>query len=108
MLLGLLPRKYRRETEEAMDRLDVNEYLFEPDQDEILRTILPQLTEIQVYQAVLESAASEHSARMVAMRNASDNASDILDSLTLTYNQTRQAGITAELAELSATAAALG
>ena len=107
MLLTILARKYRKETEAFLDQIDVKEYIFEPSQDEILKTILPQLTEIQVFQAVLELAASEHSARMVAMRNASDNASDILDDLTLTYNQTRQAGITAELAELSATAAAL-
>ena len=72
-----------------------------------MRTILPQLTEIQVYQAVLEAAASEHSARMVAMRNATDNANDLLDDLTLVYNQTRQANITAELSELSAAKAAL-
>lgn len=83
------------------------EYLFEPSADEILRTILPQLTEVQIYQAVLEAAASEHSARMVAMRNATENASDLLEDFTLTYNQTRQAGITAELAELSASKAAL-
>jgi F-type H+-transporting ATPase subunit gamma len=82
--------------------------LFEPSPKEILDAILPQLTEVQVYQAVLEAAASEHSARMVAMRNASENATEILGDLTLTYNQTRQAGITAELAELSAAAAAMG
>jgi F-type H+-transporting ATPase subunit gamma len=68
---------------------------------------LPQLTEIQVYQGVLEAAASEQSARMVAMRSATDNATDILDDLTLTYNQTRQEKITAELSELSAAKAAL-
>ena len=84
------------------------EFTFEPSPAEVLNTIVPQLTEVQIYQRVLESAASEHSARMVAMRNASDNASDILDGLTLTYNQTRQAGITSELAELSASSAALG
>ncbi|MSR67858.1 ATP synthase F1 subunit gamma [Candidatus Peribacteria bacterium] len=84
------------------------EFLFEPSSREVLNAILPQLTEIQIFQAILEACASEHSARMVAMRNASDSASDILDDLTLTYNQTRQAGITAELAELSAGAAALG
>ncbi|OGJ58227.1 ATP synthase F1 subunit gamma [Candidatus Peribacteria bacterium RIFCSPHIGHO2_01_FULL_51_9] len=85
----------------------VAEYLFEPSQEEILRTILPQLTEMQAFQALLEATASEHSARMVAMRSASDNASDLLDDLSLTYNQTRQAGITAELAELSASKVAL-
>lgn len=83
------------------------EFIFEPSATEVLDVILPQLTEVQIYQAILENAASEHSARMVAMHNASDNASDILDDLTLMYNQTRQAGITAELSELSATTAAL-
>lgn len=87
---------------------DGREFLFEPSAGEVLDVILPQLTQIQIYQAILEAAASEHSARMVAMRNASDNASEILDGLTLTYNQTRQANITGELAELSAGAAALG
>lgn len=82
--------------------------LFEPSQVQVLDEIIPSLTEVQVYQAVLETAASEHSARMVAMRNATDNATDILGDLTLTYNQTRQAGITAELSELSAAVAVLG
>lgn len=108
MITSILPRRYRRESEEALVATAVREYLFEPSQDAILHTILPQLTEIQVYQAVLETVASEHSARMVAMRNASENASDILSDLTLTYNQTRQAGITAELAEISGAAVALG
>jgi F-type H+-transporting ATPase subunit gamma len=85
----------------------VNEYVFEPDQDEILGVILPRLTEMQIYQAVLEAAASEHSARMVAMRNATDNASELLDDLSLTYNRTRQEKITAELLEISAAKAAL-
>ncbi len=84
------------------------EYIFEPNATQVLDVILPQLTEMQVYQAVLESVASEHSARMLAMHNATDNASEILDDITLSYNQTRQANITAELAELSAAAAALG
>ncbi len=97
------------EAEVAAANVDAaQEFLFEPAASEVLDVILPQLTEIQIYQAILEAAASEHSARMVAMRNASDNASEILDGLTLTYNQTRQANITGELAELSAGAAALG
>jgi F-type H+-transporting ATPase subunit gamma len=87
--------------------LSKTEYIFEPSPAEVLDRILPQLTELQIFQAVLETAASEHSARMIAMRNASDNASDVIDDLTLTYNRTRQAGITAELAELSASKAAL-
>ena len=87
--------------------VDIIDYAIEPSPEEVLDVILPQLAQVQVYQAVLESVASEHSARMVAMRNATDNAKDILDDLTLTYNQTRQANITAELAELSASKAAL-
>ncbi len=83
------------------------DYLFEPSEEEVLNRILPQLTEMQIYQSVLESAASEHSARMLAMHNATENASDILGDLTQTYNLTRQANITAELAELSGAAAAL-
>ena len=106
MIEELLPRKHSEERSEV-EAEDVHEFLFEPSPEEVLRTVIPQLTEIQLYQAVLESTASEHSARMVAMRNATDSASDLLDDLTLVYNQTRQAGITAELAELSASAAAL-
>ncbi|MEX1158065.1 MAG: F0F1 ATP synthase subunit gamma, partial [Thermomicrobiales bacterium] len=62
----------------------------------------------QVYQALLESVASEHSARMVAMRAASDNASDFINELTLTLNKARQAQITREVSEIAAGAAALG
>jgi F-type H+-transporting ATPase subunit gamma len=83
------------------------QYLLEPSPAAILDQILPQLTEVQIYQAVLETAASEHSARMVAMRTATDNAEEILGDLTLTYNQTRQERITAELCEISASKAAL-
>ena len=108
MLTDLLPhKKGPLKLGSKNQELRVSEYLFEPSKDDILRQILPQLTEVQIYQALLEAVASEHSARMVAMRNATENASDLLDDLTLTYNQTRQAGITAELAELSASKAAL-
>jgi len=92
---------------EAESSNATTEYLFEPSAEEIVATIVPQLTESQVYQAVLESTASEHSARMLAMSNATQNASDLLDDLTLTYNRSRQAAITAELADLSATKIAL-
>jgi F-type H+-transporting ATPase subunit gamma len=93
-------------TENAASGID-SDYKFEPSPEEVLRTITPQIVDMQVYQALLEATASEHSARMVAMRNASDNADDLIGDLTLDYNSTRQAGITAELAELSASAAAL-
>jgi F-type H+-transporting ATPase subunit gamma len=110
MIDGMFTRKrISKEEEQAMSKVVKlqSDYLFEPSEGEVLDRILPQLTEMQIYQAVLESAASEHSSRMVAMRNASDNATDIIDDLSLTYNQTRQANITAELAELSASKAAL-
>jgi F-type H+-transporting ATPase subunit gamma len=83
------------------------DYTFEPSPQEVLNQMLPRLVEAQVWQALLESAASEHSARMMAMRTASDSASEMIDDLTLTYNQARQAGITREIAEISSGKAAL-
>ena len=76
------------------------EYKFEPTPATVLNELLPRLFGLQIYQATLESTASEHSARMLAMRNASDAARDMLDDLTLTFNQARQANITSELAEI--------
>lgn len=84
------------------------EFVFEPSKEFILKNLLPRLTEMQIYQAVLEATASEHSSRMVAMKNATNNASDLIDTLTLIYNQARQAGITQEIAEISAGRIALG
>ncbi|WKZ29301.1 MAG: ATP synthase F1 subunit gamma [Patescibacteria group bacterium] len=83
------------------------EYLFEPNPRGVLDALLPRIAEAQLYQAVLESLASEHSARMLAMKNATDAASDMIDDLRLTFNQARQAGITQEIAEISAGRAAL-
>ncbi|MDD5750501.1 MAG: ATP synthase F1 subunit gamma [Candidatus Pacebacteria bacterium] len=83
------------------------EYIFEPDADSILRNFLPRLLEMQIYQAVLESNASEHSSRMLAMRNASDSAGGLLADLTLGFNKARQAGITQEIAEISVSKAAM-
>lgn len=76
------------------------EYLFEPDPRTVLEDLLPRLIEMQIYQALLESNASEHSARMMAMRNASDAAGEMIDELTFSYNQVRQAAITREIAEI--------
>lgn len=87
--------------------LSVSEYTFEPSPQEVLDRILPRLVETMIYQAVLESAASEHSSRMMAMRSSSDAASDMISDLTFTYNQARQAGITQEIAEISSGKAAL-
>ena len=84
-----------------------SEFLFEPSPKTVLETMIPRLTEMQIYQAILESSASEHSARMVAMKNASDSAKDMIDDLVFTFNQVRQATITREIAEISASKAAL-
>ncbi|MEK7108428.1 MAG: ATP synthase F1 subunit gamma [Patescibacteria group bacterium] len=81
--------------------------LFEPDQETVLDLALTHITESMVYQALLESSASEHSARRMAMQNASEAALEMIDALTLTYNQARQAAITQEIAEISSGKAAL-
>ncbi|MDO8592963.1 MAG: ATP synthase F1 subunit gamma [bacterium] len=83
------------------------EYIFEPSPAEVLDEMLPRLLEIQLYQALLESNAAEHSARMSAMHQATEAAGDMVKELTLSYNKARQAGITAEIAEISAGANAL-
>lgn len=83
------------------------DYKLEPSPEYIVTNIVPQLVEVQLFQAVLESAASEHSARMVAMQNATKAANDLLGDLVLTYNQARQASITAEIAEIAASTAVL-
>ena len=83
------------------------DYKFEPDFATILESILPGLVDIVVYQSLAEAFASEHSARMFAMKNAGDNATTILDGLQLSYNHARQDGITRELSEIVAGAEAL-
>jgi F-type H+-transporting ATPase subunit gamma len=75
-------------------------FLYEPNVDEVFEVLLPRLLEMQIYQAYLETNASEHSARMVAMKNASDAAQDLVSELTLEYNQVRQAAITKEISEI--------
>lgn len=83
------------------------EILFEPSAQEVLNATLPALAETLLWQTLLESTASEHAARMMAMKNASDAASDMLESLTFTYNQARQGAITQEIAEISGGKSAL-
>jgi F-type H+-transporting ATPase subunit gamma len=83
------------------------EYIFEPSPAEILNELLPRYVEVTIYQAVLESIASEQSARMVAMRNATDNANELVQGLTLTYNKARQAAITREVTEIASAAEAM-
>lgn len=83
------------------------EYILEPSPEETLNTLVPHLVTMQLYHVVLEANASEHSARMVAMKTASDNASDLAEGLTLEFNKARQAGITKEIIEITSTMNAL-
>jgi F-type H+-transporting ATPase subunit gamma len=76
------------------------EYIYEPSEGEILDSLLPMYVEVQVYRALLESVASEFGARMTAMENATNNAAEMIDKLTLIYNKARQAAITKELIEI--------
>ena len=85
----------------------VLEYIYEPDVSTVLEAILPRFTELQVYQAVLEAHASEYAARMVAMRNATENAAELVDELTLDFNKARQQAITRELLDIAGGAEAL-
>ena len=104
---GFLNGDHEKKAEEKTSELASFEYQFEPNADEVLEYILPRLVEMQLYRAVLETNASEQAARMVAMKSASDAAGDLIDDLTLTFNQARQASITQDLSEISAGRAAL-
>jgi F-type H+-transporting ATPase subunit gamma len=77
------------------------EFVFEPNETAVLAAILPHSLSYEIYQMVLDARASEHSARMVAMKNATDNAKQIVKDLTLEYNKVRQASITTELLEIT-------
>lgn len=89
------------------DELNMD-YIYVPTSDEVLNTLAPRFVETLFYQALLESKASEHGARMTAMGNATDNAKDMIGTLTLAYNRARQAAITREISEIVGGAAALG
>lgn len=83
------------------------DFTYEPSQDEVVAELLPRYVETQIYQAILESIASFYSAQMVAMRNATKSAKDLVRDLTLSFNKARQAAITKEVSEISSGAAAL-
>ncbi len=83
------------------------DYIYEPEAEDLLDTVLTRYIESLVYQGVLENLASEHAARMVAMKSASDNATDLIDNLKLVYNKARQAAITQEISEIVGGAAAV-
>jgi len=100
----------KRETTEEVkqDRDPMLGYVFEPKAEELLGIVLPYYIEFVVFQMILDARASEHSARMVAMKNATDNAEKFIKDLTLEYNKMRQAGITTELLEIATAQMALG
>ncbi len=104
MTQQLLPLQRAEEEEEQQFHWD---YLYEPDAEELLDGLLTRYIESQVYQAVVENGACEQAARMIAMKNATDNAGDLIDGLQLVYNKARQAAITQELSEIVGGAAAI-
>ena len=105
--ITLLPVEINTANETAEHNVTNEDFIYEPSVDALTRHLLPRYVETQIYQALLEASASEHSARMVAMRNATDNANEITDELTLAYNKARQEYITAELLDIVGGASAL-
>jgi F-type H+-transporting ATPase subunit gamma len=110
----LLPLEFETEGEMVMDIGGVTRqgpqaaYIYEPGEEELLDNIIPRFTALQVYHAVLESLASEHASRMVAMKNATDNATELAGALQLEYNKVRQQSITGEILDIVGGAEALG
>jgi F-type H+-transporting ATPase subunit gamma len=86
---------------------DIWDYIYEPDAESLLDTVLVRYMEFMVYQSVLDNLASEHAARMIAMKSATDNAGDLIDDLKLVFNKARQAAITQEISEIVSGAAAV-
>lgn len=110
-LLPLSPPEVSEHTVDGEEHSEVGtgqfEYIYEPESVELLEAVLPRFTQVQVFQAVLESLASEHSARMVAMRNATDNANELSNRLRLAYNKARQLAVTSDLLDIAGGAEAL-
>jgi F-type H+-transporting ATPase subunit gamma len=106
-ILDVLLPVVQPEMAEAQGRTN-DEYLFEPSPEAVLRRLLPHYVAIGLYRAVLENNASEQSARMIAMRNSTDNANELIGDLRLVYNKTRQANITREMIEIASGAEAIG
>ncbi|MGI6554932.1 MAG: ATP synthase F1 subunit gamma [Bacillota bacterium] len=102
--IQLLPLEAAADSEGAGEEV---EYIFEPSPEGVLGTLLPNFVEIQVYQALLDAKASEHGARMTAMGSATDNAQEMIEKLTLSFNRARQAAITKEISEIVGGADAL-
>jgi len=106
-LIPVQPAQESQEGQEGEDGGAAIQYEYEPDPAAVLNSLLPRYIETQIYRAVLESKASEQAARLVAMRNATDNANELVGDYTLSLNKARQASITTEIAEISAAAEAL-
>ena len=100
VMTRVLPVELPEETEQI-------DYIYEQPPAQLLEALLPRYIESQIFRALLESAAAEHAARMTAMESASNNAADVIDSLTLKMNRVRQASITREIIEIVSGAAAL-
>ena len=105
MMEGIKPKTGK--WNEVADNGTATDYTVEPSSEEVLNVLIPQLVSIIIYHALLESKASEHSARMVAMKNATDKSKELIKSLTIKYNKARQAAITAEVSEITAGAEAM-
>jgi F-type H+-transporting ATPase subunit gamma len=109
MIEGLTPKTGKfSELKTQNSELETEPYLFEPSREAVLKELTDRLFKMTLYHIQLESNASEHSARMVAMKTASDNAAEIVDDLTLIYNKGRQAKITQEIMEITSGSDAVG
>ncbi len=101
IMSGIRPKSGKWSEDTSDQDVKIN-YTVEPSAEEVLDTLIPQLVQIMLYHSLLESKASEHSARMVAMKNATDKAKEMIKALTILYNKERQAAITAEVSEITA------
>lgn len=101
VLSSIKPKKGKYSEVESIDD-ELIDYIIEPSAETVLETLIPQLCEIMIYHALIETKACEHSARMVAMKNATDKAKEVVKSLTIRYNKERQSAITAEVSEITA------
>jgi F-type H+-transporting ATPase subunit gamma len=102
IMKGITPKTQTENYIEVVPQGTPITYTIEPSAEEVLSSLIPKLVQIIIYHALLESKASEHSARMVAMKNATDKSKEVIKALTIKYNKARQAAITAEVSEITA------
>ncbi|GCF09359.1 ATP synthase F1 subunit gamma [Dictyobacter arantiisoli] len=103
----LLPVQPPEHEETAQEHETNEEYIYEPNEQELFKALLPRYVDVQIYQALLENIASQYAAQMISMKNATDNANELVQDLNLTYNKARQAAITTQILEVVSGAAAL-